>query len=195
MSGALSLTSSMVRSPVRSTLYRSLRHAVIWAVAAVSLVPPAIAQISKKSKEAKGPRALGLLELSSDGKAHLIPIAIMVDGKFYDASAYKASPVPQALWSDTVYEGEKTGVPQGLFTVGGALQRTPGSWLAEGKWRPAGSEPKTKKLEPSKPNLGDEDEGPPKLRRSAPDKPDSAKTSAPPSAPTADDKKTPPSSP
>lgn len=163
-------------------------------MAAVSLVPPAIAQISKKSKEAKGPRALGLLELSSDGKAHLIPIAIMVDGKFYDAGAYKASPVPLALWSETVYEGEKTGVPQGLFTVGGALQRTPGNWLAEGKWRPAGSEIKTKKPESSKPKMGDEDEGPPTLRRGSSDKPDSAKTTPAPSTPPADDKKTVPAS-
>src|SRR5215475_14734772 len=168
MSGALSLTSSMARSPIRSTLYRSVRRAVICALVTLSIAQIA-AQVAKKNKQAKGPRALGLLELSSDGKAHLIPIAIMVNGKFYDAGAYKASPVPLALWSETVYEGEKTGVPQGLFTVGGALQRTPGNWLAEGKWRPAGSEPKAKKSEPSKPNMGDEDEGPPKLRRSAPD--------------------------
>ena len=160
----------------------------------MSLVPPVSAQIAKKNKEAKGPRALGLLELSSDGKAHLIPIAIMVDGKFYDASAYKASPVPLALWSETVYEGEKTGVPQGLFTVGGALQTTPGNWLADGKWRPAGSEPKTKKPESSKPKMGDEDEGPPKLRRGDSGKPDSAKTAPAPSTPPADDKKTTPSS-
>ena len=146
--------------------------------------------MAKKNKETKGPRALGLVELSSDGKARLIPIAIMVDGKFYDAGAYKASPVPLALWSETVYEGEKTGVPQGLFTVGGALQTTPGNWLADGKWRPAGSEPKTKKSASNKPKMGDEDEGPPKLRRGDSDKSDTAKT-APPAAPSADDKKTP----
>jgi len=180
----------MVRSPIRSTLYRSAGRAVIWAVVAGCLVPLASAQVAKKNKEAKGPRALGLLELSSDGKAHLIPIAIMIDGKFYDAGAYKASPVPLALWSETVYEGEKSGVPQGLFTVGGALERTPGNWLAEGKWRPAGSEPKAHQPESSKPKMGDEDEGPPKLRRGASDAPDSAKTTQAPSSQPADDKKT-----
>jgi hypothetical protein len=149
-------------------------------------------QIAKRNKETKGPRALGLVELSPEGKARLIPIAIMVDGKFYDAGAYKASPVPLALWSETVYEAEKTGVPQGLFTVGGALQTTPGNWLADGKWRPAGSEPKTKKSALTKPKMGDEDEGPPKLRRGESDKPDTVKTPA--SAPSADDKKTPSSS-
>ncbi len=158
---------------------------------ALGVVQIASTQVAKKNKETKGPRALGLVELSTDGKARLIPIAIMVDGKFYDAGAYKASPVPLALWSETVYEGEKTGVPQGLFTVGGALQATPGNWLADGKWRPAGSEPKTKKSAPTKPKMGDEDEGPPKLRRGDSDKPDSAKTAPPASPPSADDKKTP----
>ena len=184
----------MARSPIRSTLYRSAQRAVICALVALS-VAQITAQVAKKNKQGKGPRALGLLELSSDGKAHLIPIAILIDGKFYDAGAYKASPVPQALWSDTVYEGEKTGVPQGLFTVGGALQRTPGNWLAEGKWRPAGSEPKTTKSEASKPKMGDEDEGPPKLRRGDSGKPDSAKTSPVPPTPSAEDKKIPSSSP
>ncbi len=150
------------------------------------------AQVARKGKETKGPRALGLVELWSDGKAHLIPIAIMVNGKFYDAGAYKASPVPLALWSETVYEGEKTGVPQGLFTVDGALQTTPGNWLAQGKWSPAGSEAKAHKPTSNTPKMGDEDEGPPKLRRGDSAKPDSAKTS-PSTAPT-DDKKTTPSS-
>jgi len=120
-------------------------------VVALGVVQIASTQVARKNKETKGPRALGLVELSSDGKARLIPIAIMVDGKFYDAGAYKASPVPLALWSETVYEAEKTGVPQGLFTVGGALQTNPGNWLADGKWRPAGSEPKAKKPAATKP--------------------------------------------
>jgi len=57
----------------------------------------------------------------------------MLDGKFYDAGAYKADPVPMALQRDTVYEGLKTGVSQGLFTVSGALH-TQGGWVAAGKW-------------------------------------------------------------
>ena len=180
----------MVGSPIRSSLYRRARGAVICFLIALGVVQFASTQVAKKNKETKGPRALGLVELSSDGKARLIPIAIMVDGKFYDAGAYKASPVPLALWSETVYEAEKTGVPQGLFTVGGALQTAPGNWLADGKWRPAGSEPKTKKSAPTKPKVGDEDEGPPKLRRGDSDKPDAAKT-APSTAPSAEEKKTP----
>ena len=75
--------------------------------------------------------------MSANGNARLIPITIMVDGKFYDASAYKASPVPLALWGQTVYEAEKTGVSQGLFTVGEAMRVGSNNWFGEGKWRPA----------------------------------------------------------
>lgn len=145
------------------------------------------AQLARKAKEAKGPRALGLVELSADGKARLIPIAIVVDGKFYDAGAYKASPVPLALWSETVYEAEKTGVPQGLFTVTDAMRAGSDSWFAEGKWRAAGSEPK-KRHGDAKPKQ-DDDEGPPKLRRSEPDKQSPAST---PPAAAPDDKKSSP---
>ena len=49
-----------------------------------------------RKKEA-GPRALGVLRLTASGKATLVPITILMSGKFYDASAYKASPVPMAL--------------------------------------------------------------------------------------------------
>jgi hypothetical protein len=138
-----------------------------------------------------------LVELSADGKARLIPITIMVDGKFYDASAYKASPVPLALWSQTVYEAEQTGVSQGLFTVGEAMRVGPNNWFGEGKWRPAGSEAKPKRVAAKPKN--DEDEGPPKLRRPEPETSSKSpeNTPAPPApttttpAPTPDEKKNP----
>src|SRR5208283_1575373 len=76
---------------------------------------------ARKTKKGKDPRAVGLLQLTSSGKATLIPIAILVDGRFYDASAYKADPVPMALESGTVYEAEQEGDSQGLFTVIGVL--------------------------------------------------------------------------
>ena len=102
------------------------------------------------------------MELSTDGKARFIPVAIMIDGKFYDAAAYKASPVPMAIWGGTVYEAERNGVSQGLFTVSEAL-KTGNNWSANGKWAPAGAKSVKKHIE-TKPNF-DEDSGPPKLRR------------------------------
>jgi hypothetical protein len=176
----------MAASPIRPWLYRRASRAVICALLAASVAQSAHAQLGRKAKQA-GPRALGLLELAPDGSAHLIPIAILVDGKFYDASAYKASPVPFAIWGETVYEAERTGVPQGLFTVGEVLH-TGTSWLAEGKWRPAGSEPAKKHHDESKPKM-DEDEGPPKLRRPEAEK---SKTPAPPIPAASPEAKAPP---
>src|SRR5215475_1212064 len=181
MSGALSLISSMPSSPIRHSLYRRVCWAVICVLFGLAVVQAGARQGTRKGKE-KTPRALGLLELAPDGKARLVPIAIMVDGKFYDASAYKASPVPLALWSETVYEAERNGVSQGLFTVRGAA-RAGNNWFAEGKWQPAGSEPSAKpRRTESKPVL-DPDEGPPKLRRPDAQKPQAPETPAPPQAP------------
>ena len=64
-----------------------------------------MSQYGRKPASNKGPRALGLIQLSPKGKARLTPIAIMMDGKFYDAGSYKAAPVPMALDFDIVYEG------------------------------------------------------------------------------------------
>lgn len=132
-----------------------------------------------------------MLELAANGQARLIPIAIMVDGKFYDAQAYKASPVPMALWSEVVYEAAKTGVSQGLFTVTGALQnQSTGEWIAEGRWQTANSlaaAARTKTTFSEKPRGIDQDEGPPVLRHSGASKPvppegGTTQPSAPPAA-------------
>jgi hypothetical protein len=188
------MAASLSRSTARSTLYRTAQGRVISFVLAVgvflqgALPPKLFAQAAHPPKTAKGPRALGLLELAPNGKAHLIPITILIDGKYYDASAYKAAPVPMALWSDTVYEGVLTGVSQGLFTVTGALQRKDANeateWMAEGTWQSASAlkAKAKKKPPPSVPRGLNEDEGPPVLRRSS-DKPKSTEPPATPSQP------------
>src|ERR1700758_1709687 len=129
----------MAASPERTTLYRRAWRGGICALAALSLAPIALPQLARTAKKDKGPRAVGLVELSTDGKARFIPVAIMIDGKFYDAAAYKASPVPMAIWGDTVYEAERTGVSQGLFTVREAVKTGNNNWFANGKWLPAGA--------------------------------------------------------
>jgi hypothetical protein len=99
-------------------------------------------------KKDSGPRALGVLRMTPDGKVSLVPIAILIDGKFWDASAYKADPVPMALDSGIVYEGERAGNSLGLFTVASALHSTAvnakNPWIATGAWHPVGSEVRTK---------------------------------------------------
>jgi hypothetical protein len=127
------------------------------------------AEIKKKPAKGTEPRALGLLQLSS-GKATLIPIVIRIDGRFYDASVYKADPVPMALESGTVYEAEQAGDSQGLFTVGGALHsKTAGSanpWVGTGTYLARGAEAAsaTHKAENVPVGLDNSDE-PPRLTR------------------------------
>ena len=111
---------------------------------------------------------MGLVQLAPSGKAHLIPITILYDGEFYDASAYKASPVPMALESGTVYEGVRAGVSQGLFTVSSALQGN-NTWIGDGTWQSASTiaaakAAAAKKKEATAKPAPEPAEGPPVLR-------------------------------
>ena len=106
----------------------------LWIVVlCATLTCAALAQVAKKRPISKGPRAVALVEIDSQGRSHLVPVCIMVDGKFYDASVYKADPVPMALESGTVYEGVKAGVSQGLFSVRSAIPAH--GWLGLGSWK------------------------------------------------------------
>jgi hypothetical protein len=153
-------------------LYRNGRFAVTLAAAIWLAIVPLAAQIltqyARKGNVDKGPRALGLVQLAPSGKkGRLIPIAIMLDGKFFDAGSYKASPVPMALDFDTVYEAFRTGVSQGVFTITqpGQLNHV---WIAEGTWLPAGMVDPKKAKKYSTPVIADDDkDGPPVLHRRA----------------------------
>ena len=148
------------------TLAASISLAGSWLAAQGPIV-----QYGRKPITDKGPRALGLIQLSPKGdKGRLIPIAIMMDGKFYDAGSYKGAPVPMALDFDTVYEGLRTGVSQGVFTITqpGQLNHV---WIAEGTWLPAGMKAPEKSKKYSTPVIEDKD-APPVLHRHS-DKADS----------------------
>lgn len=134
-------------------------------------------------KKDAGPRAVGLIQLGANGKASIIPIAILINGKFWDAGAYKADPVPMALDSGNIYEGERTGNSLGLFTVGSALHSNNPSaaipWLGTGVWRAVGSEPVVKVLKADGTPVGiGVDDAPPRLTRD----PNAAKPAAAPPA-------------
>lgn len=135
---------------------------------------------AQRKKDA-GPRAVGLIQLGSNGKASIIPLAILINGKFWDAGVYKADPVPMALDSGNVYEGERSGSSLGLFTVGSALHSNNPSaampWLGTGVWRANGTEAPTKaiKAESAPTGIGI-DEAAPRLTRDT----SAAKPAAPP---------------
>ena len=155
---------------------------ILLAVAAI--VQLGWAQYARKSTVSKGPRALALLQLTASGKGRLVPVAIMVDGKFYDASSYKASPIPMALDFGIVYEGFRTGTSQGMFTITqpGQLGHT---WIAEGTWLPAGAKPPETHKKAEIPVIEDKD-APPRLHRGDKPVPNTAEQKpAPPAAPPA----------
>ena len=123
-----------------------------------------------KNKKDTGPRAVAVLQMAANGKASLVPVAVMVNGKFYDASAYKADPVPMALESGTVYEGERTGSSLGLFTVNSALHSNSSNvqapWIGTGQWLPVGTESAHKEMKAESAPVGlDTSEGPPRLTK------------------------------
>jgi hypothetical protein len=140
-------------------LYRTGLVSVICAV----LVGGAWAQLAKRAAKSKGPRALGLVEILTNEKARIETICIMVDGRFFDAGTYKATPVPMAVAPETVYEGTRNGVSLGLYTIADA-RAARSTWFGEGKWVPTGSEPKRAPAITSTKRV-DEEETPPILRR------------------------------
>jgi hypothetical protein len=147
------------------TLAVSTGLASPWVTSSRATAQGLTPQYGHKPASNKGPRALGLVQLSPKGKARLVPIAIMIDGKFYDAGSYKAAPVPMALEWGIVYEGFRSGVSQGTFTITqpGQLNHV---WIAEGKWLPAGAIDPNQRKKYSAPVIAEEDQGgPPVLHR------------------------------
>ncbi len=118
-------------------LYRSAGANVIRIVALglLAVAPVVLHAAPKASAAPKGPRAIGVVEITKTGKAQLVPIAIFDRGKWYDAQAYQANPVPMAAQWDTVYEATELGESRGLFTITGP-QKMQDRWVAKGKWQP-----------------------------------------------------------
>ena len=143
-------------------------------------------------KKQKGPRALGVIEFAPNGKARLIPITILVREQWYDAGIYMASPRPMALGADTVYEGEKSGQPQGLFTVT-AVQQLGRNFLGLGSWKPMSGEPEVKKTRTEAPAKSEIDMGDdrPILHRAKPESGSEEKTETTPATVTVPQTSTP----
>ena len=175
----------------KSILYRALATCGIFVVliSTCALVVaqeemPEIKPQEKRfnNKKDHGPRAVALMQLAANGKATLVPIAIRIDGKFYDAAEYKANPVPMALDSGTVYEVERSGKSLGLFTVSAALHSNSISavtpWIGTGLWLPEGTEaPKAGRKAETVPVGIESSDAPPRLSKSGNDK------TAPPESP------------
>jgi hypothetical protein len=96
---------------------------------------------SSRTRRQKGPRAIAVVRWQADEKLNghpvLLPVAIIDEGKVYDAAVYKTSPEPMAIASGTVYEAQHHGLPVGLFTIGTASRSNAEGrpWIALGKWK------------------------------------------------------------
>ena len=89
-------------------------------------------------------RATAVVEITTDAHGvaitHLIPVSLLEEGRFQDASVYKATPRPMALENGLVYEAQKTGTPVGYVTIiNGANDH---GWIAIGKFKQVSTTPK-----------------------------------------------------
>jgi len=129
----------------------------------------------KKAK--RGPRAIAVVEFLPNGAMRLVPVALWIEGHYYDASLYGANPEPMAVEPQTVYEAQSFGEPTGTFTITMPRQVN-GNWVADGTWQPelpmdaqlkakaAKEAAQRSKDAPSKVvSTGDADEGRPVLKR------------------------------
>jgi hypothetical protein len=107
---------------------------------------------ARRSEPRNTTRAVAVVEIDAKGLARLYPVMLMLEGKIYDASLYGSRPVPMAIWGDTVYEVQKSGMPTGLLTLTLA-RRLKTEWWGEGKWKPFASD--EKKVDKSKDKKSD----------------------------------------
>ena len=120
---------------------------------------PALAQYTghaatDQQKKAKvEPRAVSVLEwIGEPGKpvaSRIVPVAVWINGSYQDGGLYLAHPEPLTVQTDTLYELEKAGVPQGTFYIAGG-QDVGGAWFGYGQWKPLGAPKPVKKLPQSK---------------------------------------------
>src|SRR3954467_2345938 len=106
------------------------RRPLLWLFAVLLFGVPVLSQ---RKKEPTGPRAVAVVEWTPQGM-RLIPVSLLIDGRYYDATLYRANPIPMALDQDTVYEVQNAGNAIGDFTVTLAGQLPNGAWIGQGNY-------------------------------------------------------------
>jgi hypothetical protein len=94
-------------------------------------------------KPRTGPRALSVLEMDAKGHARLVPVTILIQDRYYDASQYQSNPVPMAAEPGNVYEVLQANVPIGWFTTEQPKEIL-GAWVSMGTWKDKAPEPEPK---------------------------------------------------
>ncbi len=97
-------------------------------------------------------RATAVLEVTTDAvgivSTKVFPVTILDEGRFRDASVYKATPRPMALENGIVYEAQKTGMPAGYVTIVNGVNNN--GWTGLGKWQPVTTAKKAETPQPVK---------------------------------------------
>jgi len=105
-------------------------------------------------------------KIPEPGTSVLTPVAIFVEGRFYDAELYQAQPEPLAVDAGVIYDVFKNGDPIGTFNVGGSRQDN-GIWYGLGRFeakKEKSAEP-AKTASPSAAASAPSDDDRPRLRR------------------------------
>jgi|GEM_PF-1675678 len=169
----------VISSLHRKPLYRKLTAVVICAalVAGAAVATGVLAY--GQHKHSHELRAIALVELYGTSAktakptgGRLLPIAILVGDKWYDAATYTATPRPLALDEGTVYEALDNGDAAGFFTVAAARQdHEKGEWFGVGQWKSRAEAERAEKAAAAARHERERtltDEGPPKLRKPKP---------------------------
>ncbi|HWC17494.1 MAG TPA: hypothetical protein VG498_10785 [Terriglobales bacterium] len=159
-------------------LYRKKKNfvcAALLLVVAAGFLQPSMLRAQRKKET--GPRALAVVTWNGDdpsptpGTSVLTPVAIRVEGRFYDAELYQAQPEPLAVQSGVVYDVLKSGEVVGTFTVGAPRERD-SVWYGTGAFEKKGAKEQAAKAASPKPAAPAEPEDErPRLRRGAPPPP------------------------
>jgi hypothetical protein len=114
------------------------RRKFLASMALVLVCAAALAGATAQRRKVHQLRATAVLEITTDSggivSTRVIPVAILDEGRFHDASIYKATPRPMALDNGIVYEGQTSGVPAGYATILSSANTN--GWTALGKWQP-----------------------------------------------------------
>jgi len=153
-------------------LYRNRRTVALGAV--TLLIALCIGSIPARAQRKKnaGPRALAVVTWNGEsvipepGTTVLTPVAILVEGRFYDAELYQAQPEPLAVDAGVIYDVFKNGDPIGTFNVGGTRQDK-GVWYGLGRFDAKKEKPAqaAKSTSPAPSAPAETDDERPKLRR------------------------------
>ncbi len=138
-------------------LYRTARSYVTPLILAL-LFFSSLPQLQAAPKIRKGPRAIAVVQWEGDPNkpnartSILVPIAILDQGRYYDAGIYRATPVPMAIDSGVEYEVLKSGNLVGEF-VTSESSRQQDRWYGLGTFKPYPESARTKvarqtKIEP-----------------------------------------------